>query len=186
MMRSVYETHIANDFIGSGVKQQPDQTCSLTFAKNDDLLAMVTREGFMFTKQFGELPYAIEEALRLSVTDYVLGAFAIPAGARQAASGRPELLFITNTGKAVQRDITWIEPAVSFKTRGQALVAPARRNAGTRLVGAALVSDGDWGVALLSDGRLVAHPVADLLSKGALPEVADDLQVVSFAVFSAA
>ena len=152
MLKSSFENHLQKSYIGAGILQRPDLSCSLVLANKDDLVVMASREGFVVSMAVSRLAFSTEEALRMAVTDYITSAFSV--------GRKPSLLFITNNGKALARESSWLEPAVSAKSRGQALFSAARREAGTRLVGAAAVDENDWAMALLSSGAVCCYRVA--------------------------
>jgi hypothetical protein len=173
---SFFESCVAKDFIGTGVKLPADQTFGLTLCGKDDQVVLVSQAGFVAGAAVERLPFTIEEALRLASNDHLVTAFAL--------AGREALLFVTHNGKAVQRAASWLEPAVSAKSQGQALLSPSRRAAGVRIVGAAAAAPEDWGLALLSDGTLTAHRLGDLLDRGALLPPDSPLEVLAFAAAS--
>jgi len=155
-----FESHIARGYIGTGIQSAPDKTCSLALCGLDDLLVLVSKEGFLVTLEIGDLPYTIEEVLHLGITDHIVTAFII--------GKKPSILVVTHNGKALQREAGRLESAVTFKTRRQAIIPKERREAGVRVVGAGAVTEGDWGFALRSDGKLAAYTVGDLFNRGSL------------------
>jgi len=155
-----FESHIARGYIGTGIQSAPDKTCSLAFSGLDDRLVLVSKEGTLITLEVGDLPYTIEEALKLGITNHIVTAFTI--------GKKPSILVVTQNGKALLREASWLEPAVTFKTRGQSIIPKERREAGVRVVGAGAVTEGDWGFALRSDGKLVGYTVGDLINRGSL------------------
>lgn len=169
---SFFESCVAKDFIGSGVKLPADQTFGLSLCSKADQMVLVSQGGFVASVSVERLPFTIEEALRVAANDHLVAAFPL--------AGRETLLFITNNGKAVQRDASWLEPGLSAKSAGQALLTGARRAAGMRMVGAAAAAPEDWGLALLSDGRLNLYRLGDLLARGALLPADSELQVAAF------
>jgi len=175
MKTSFFTPHLEEDYIGSGVKLRADKTCGLTFANKDDLFVMVSKEGYIFSMQAERLPTAIEEVIHLGFTDHIVATF--------VTSRKPSILFITQNGKAVHRDTSWLEPASSFKSKGQAILSKERREAGIRIVGAAPVDGADWGVFLYTDGKLVAHRLNDLLARGSVVTGQPTVQILSFSVF---
>ena len=172
---SYLASHVTEKYIGSGVKMPADRTCSLTLADKDDLYVMVSQEGYIFSMLVDRLPVAIEEVIHLGITDHIVAAF--------VAGRKPSLLFITQNGKAVNRDTSWLDQASSFKTKGQPLLSKERREAGTRVVGAAPASDGDWGIFLQSDGALTAYNLLELLAAGSVPAGNQSTAILSFASF---
>jgi DNA gyrase/topoisomerase IV subunit A len=172
---SFLATHVTEKYIGSGVKMPADKTCSLTLANKDDLYVLVSQEGYTFSMQVDRLPVAIEEVVHLGITDHIVAAF--------VAGRKPSVIFITQNGKAVNRDTSWLDQASSFKTKGQPLLSKERREAGTRIVGAAPAGDGDWGIFLHSDGALTAFNLHELLAAGSIPSENQSTPILSFAVF---
>jgi DNA gyrase/topoisomerase IV subunit A len=170
-----FTSHLEEDYIGTGVKLPADKTCGLTFANRAGLFVMVSQEGYIFSMPAERLPTAIEEVIHLGISDHIVSTFMV--------AKEPTILFITQNGKAVNRDTSWLEPANSFKSRGQPLLSKERREAGTRIVGAAPVDDAAWGAFLLADGRLFGYALNDLLAKGSLGLEQAGLQIVAFSQF---
>jgi DNA gyrase/topoisomerase IV subunit A len=170
-----FESHVAKNFIGTGVKLKTDQAFNLTFCGKDDLYVMVSKEGFILSVGVNLLPVTIEEILRLSITDHIITTFVV--------GKKPSLLFVTQNGKAIHRDTSWLEPTNSFKTKGQSLFSKERRDAGVRVVGAAPVDESDWGVALRSDGRLSVHKMADLFGSGVIHAGQLSVDLLGFTAF---
>jgi DNA gyrase/topoisomerase IV subunit A len=160
MKTSFFTAHLEGDYIGSGVKLRADKTCGLTFGNLDDLFVMVSQEGFIFSTQVEKLPTAIEEVIQLGIRDHIVSAFVV--------GRKPALVFVTQNGKAVHRESGWLEPASSFKLRGQAILSKERREAGVLIVGAAAVEETDWGVVLQADGKLIAYQVDKILAAGSV------------------
>ena len=175
MKTTFLAAHITENYIGSGVKMPADKTWGLTLANNDDLFVLVSQEGYIFSMPAGRLPIAIEEVIRLAITDHIVTAF--------VAGQKPSILFITQNGKAVHRDMGWLEVASSFKTKGQPLLSKERREAGTRIIGAAPVDALEWGVFLHSDGTLSVQRLSELVARGTLPLGGTADSLVSFASF---
>ena len=175
MKTSFFTAHLGENYIGSGVKVRADKTCGLTFANPPDLFVMVSQEGYIFSMPAEKLPTSIEEVIQLGNTDHIVSAF--------IAGQKPSILFVTQTGKAVQREAGWLEPANSFKSRGQAILTKERREAGTRIIGAVPVDEKDWGVFLYSDGILAMHQLNELMAKGNLRTGENEHTVLGFSVF---
>ncbi len=172
MMRSSFETHLARSYIGSGIKQSPDKTCALTFCNKEDRFTLATREGYLLTTEASQLSYTIEEMMKLSTTDYLVNAF--------VTGQKPSVLVVTSNAKVVHRQTDWLELAASTKTKGQAVFSQSRREGGTRVVGAAAVSDNDWGLALNMAGELSLHRAADLMANGAIPSQSELVEFITF------
>jgi hypothetical protein len=172
---SFLAAHLTENYIGTGVKLPADKTFGLTFADKDDLFVMVSREGFIFTMQTDRLPMAIEEVINLGISDHIVTAF--------ITDQKPSILFITQNGKAVHRDTSWLEPASSFKTKGQPLLSKERREAGIRIVEASPVDKADWGIFLQADGVLSAHRLSDLFASGSVPNLNPSVTILDFSSF---
>lgn len=121
---------------------------------------MISKEGRSFAMEANQLPLTIEPAFQIGATDHIVTTF--------TASKKPYLLFVTNNGKAVYRDIQWLEQANTFRTQGQLVFSKARRDSGTWIVGAAAVDEKDWGAGLTSDGDLRLYRVSELFENGTL------------------
>ena len=152
---------LANHFIGTGIRLPADRTFAIALGKKDDRLALVSAEGYLQLLEVASLPTAIEEVVRLGISDHLVAAFVPPA---QGA-----LLLATQTGKLIHRTLEGLELAASFKTKGQALLSPARREKGVRIVAAAPAAEGDYAAALHLDGGLTLHAVKDLFGSGVIP-----------------
>ena len=172
---SFLANHIAEKYVGTGVKLPADKTFGLTFSNKNDLFVMVSQEGYIFSMPVGGLPVAIEEVVHLGITDHIVSAF--------ISGGKPSILFITQNGKAVHREVSWLEPASTFKTHGQALLSKERREAGIRIVGASAVDETDWGVILSSDGTLTTYQLGELLAAGSILQGDHGVSILSFSSF---
>ena len=171
-LTSLAQSVLSNHYIGKGVCQKADQAFEICLSNDDDLLLMTSREGFTLCLDVGTLSYTAEERIRLVATDHIVSAFVARPGA--------SLFFLTQSGKIVHRTSDLLSPATSPRSRGQALLSEKRRQQGIRIVAAANVDMGDWGVSLNAGGQIVLHKVKDLLDTGTLPTV-DDL--LAFTVF---
>lgn len=177
MMISAFENHITRGFIGSGVKQKPDQTFSLALTRNADRLMLASHEGYLTSVSVSQAGYTAEEALRLGTTDYLVSAF-IPGE-------KPSLLTVTRNGKAIHREMSWVSASESSKSRGQPVFSQSRRDAGVRVASTAAVDEDDWSIILSSDGQLFLYQIGDLLAAGSIAAIQPPFEVVDFAVFSA-
>jgi DNA gyrase/topoisomerase IV subunit A len=174
---SFLESYIANGNVGSGVVSPADRTCSLALGSADDLLVIVSKEGSLASIPVGELPYTIQEASRLGPSDHVVAAFVLRE--------QPSFLALTHNGKVFHREVDWLAPAEQGKSTGRAILSKARREAGMRIVGAALVGEGEWGALLTSDGALRLYQVGEMVGAGSLLGGDSGLEVLGFAAFSA-
>ena len=164
---------LANRFIGTGIRLPADRTFAIVLGQKNDRLALVSTEGYLQLLEVASLPTAIEEVIKLGISDHLVAAFVPPA---QGA-----LLLVTQAGKLIHRTLDSLETATSFKTKGQALLSPARREQGVRIVAAAPAAEGDYAAALHLDGRLTLHPVKDLFGSGILPTPSElvDVAIIS-------
>jgi hypothetical protein len=176
MPKASFQGLITRGSIGAGIKRRPDKTALLALCGREDGLVLATREGNLLTMPVSRVPYSVDEVLQLSVSDYVIAGFPF--------SGTSNLIFVTNNGKIIRRDSAWLEPAGSFKSRGQAVFSPARRDAGIRLVGAAAVQEQDKAAVLRSDGSLWVHPIAPLVSTGAVETGPEPGELLAIAILA--
>lgn len=172
LREDAFETHLANHYIGAGVKLNSDKTCGLALCGKDDLFVMVSREGAVFSMEVARLPFTIEEALRLSPSDQILATFTIQPD--------QSLLLAAQNGKIVHREASWLEPAASFKGRGQSVLSKARREAGVRLVGAAALRPSGWAAALTHGGGLLVCPAEALFNSGSIFPPGEEGELLSF------
>jgi DNA gyrase/topoisomerase IV subunit A len=183
IMESSFESFLNNNFIGPGIKAQPDKPFGMAFARKEDSLVLISQEGLILSMDVGRLPFAVEEILQLSPSDHLEAIFTVAKstpGAPAAGEPAPTLLVITEGGKVVNREISWIESASSFRSRGQALFSKDKRSAGVRIAGGGLAGHSDWGFALHTDGSFTCHKVGDLVASGSLQEKTTNL--VGFAL----
>jgi len=174
IMENSLESFIANGYIGTGVILPADRTCCLGFCSKDDRWVVVSQEGYNQCLELSRIPFTIDEAVRLSNTDHIVNAFAL--------GHKPSLLFITQNGKVVQRETTWLENTSSFKSQGQPILSRGRREGGVRVVSAAAVVDEDWCVVMTSDGSLTSYKVEDLFNQGSVIAADAQLEVLGFTV----
>jgi DNA gyrase/topoisomerase IV subunit A len=179
--RALLENYLANNYIGSGTTHPLDRTCGMTFSNRDDLFVMVSQEGFVFSTTIERLPFSIEEALRLGMSDHMISAFTVKSG-NPPDNNSPSLLAVTQNGKAIHRVVDWLEPAMSFKTHGQSLFSKERRLSGIHIIAADLARKEDWGLALSSDGKVTIHKIADLFGSGSLLSGQAPAEFLGFAV----
>ncbi len=180
MIKTSFEAAVAKTFVGAGIKAKPDKTCTLAFTGKEDALVLASREGYLTTLDISQLPYTIEEVLRLGATDYLVSVFTL--------GSKSFVLMITDRGKILHREKGWIEKSASFKSKGQPLFSQARRDAGVRVAAAAAVDESDYAIALPSKGPLKLHKIADLFSAGSLgssgSQDSEDSLILDFAAFS--
>jgi DNA gyrase/topoisomerase IV subunit A len=158
---SMAQSILANHYIGTGVKQPTDRTFDLMLCRDEDRLVLVSWEGYLTCLETRQLSPSIEPVMRLGATDHLVAAFI-------TGSGRSALV-ATQIGKTILRLDESLETASSFKTKGQAVFSEQRREKGVRVVGAASVSENDWGVALDREGQLTLHALRDVFATGTIP-----------------
>lgn len=173
--RNYLQGYITRDYIGAGTRQKLDRPFGLFLANDTDMGVIASREGSLLAFSIHDLPYNAEETIRLSVTDYVINAF--------TQQDSTHIVMVTQDGKVVQREVTWLTPSTSLKTRGQQLIPTGRLSSGTRAAAILPCSESDWGVALAASGMLTLYRMADLFSAGSLPGAEAD-PVVDFKSFS--
>lgn len=167
------ESILANHYIGTGIRLPADVTFDLALCSKEDRLALVSWEGWLACLEVSGLPFSIEEAMRLGISDHLAAVFVIPPG--------QPLIAVTQIGKIIHRAAEGLD-TVDLRARGQMLFSSARREQGVRVVGAACASEADWAAALHRDGSLSLHTVSELFGSGAIPTQS---QVVAFAAFPA-
>jgi len=111
MLRGAFVTFVAKNFVGPGVVQPKDRTCGLTLCAENDRLVMVSKEGFSLTKETGSLSYRVEDTLQLGLSDHIVDSFAV--------GKKPWVVFVTQSGKVINRDSDWLKAASSAKSRDQ-------------------------------------------------------------------
>ncbi len=166
IMEGSFESFIAKDFIGSGVKAPPDKPFGLVFGRKEDWLVLVSREGYLLCIEIGRLPFAVEELIHLNSSDHIESAMVIPRASGSSISS--SIVVVTDNGKIINRDESWLEPATSFHSRGQSLISKEKRSSGIQVVGARLFSPADWGFAYHSGGQISAHGVGELIDTGVI------------------
>jgi DNA gyrase/topoisomerase IV subunit A len=174
MPRASFQSLLARGSIGAGIKRRPDKTAALAFCAREGKLVLATREGWLLTISAAQLPYTVDEVIQLAVSDFVVSVF--------NPLDKSEFIALTESGKVIHRETSWFEPAVSFKSRGQALYSTSRRASGARVIGAAAVEPADWGVVLRADGVLTALSIGELISSGLVETGSASTELAAFAV----
>ena len=96
MVRSAFESYVAKNYVGTGVKQTTDRTGGLALCDKDDRVVLASQEGWLLTVETARLSYAIEETLRLSATDHIVTVFAV--------GQKKQVVFLTDGGKCIARE----------------------------------------------------------------------------------
>jgi DNA gyrase/topoisomerase IV subunit A len=175
----LFESYVGKSYIGTGIKSPPDKTFGLVFSGKTDHIVLVSKEGYLLCLEIGPLPMTIEEVLRLNITDHIITSFTFDKGIASNAS----MLFVTQNGKVIHRHQEWLDVATSYKTKGQSLFSQDRRDAGVKLVGAALVRDDEWGFSLRSDGEFTTNKVKELIGTGVILSGEPGITILDFTTF---
>jgi DNA gyrase/topoisomerase IV subunit A len=159
-MTSMAQSILGNHYLGKSTLQKSDQPFDVTLSQKKDIFAFVTFEGHLLGLDVDALPYSAEDRIKLTASDYVIASF-VP---------HPEesLLFVTQTGKVIQRESSSLELSKSALAKGQALIPPTRLEQGVRFIGAESVRDKDRLVVLDAQGNLKVHPVEALTGAGSV------------------
>ncbi|HTX90043.1 MAG TPA: hypothetical protein VMC09_02405 [Anaerolineales bacterium] len=161
-MTSMAQSVLENHYLGRGAVQKTDRPLAMTLCKKGEQVALATLEGHLLGLNVDDLSYTTEERLRLEPHDHVVSLFGV--------SPEATMVFLTQSGKVIQRAAQSLEPAKSALSKGQALISPARLEQGVRFVGAAAVHAPDRILVLDAKGNLSLHLVSDLAGSGALPD----------------
>lgn len=159
-MTSLAQSILGNHYLGKSTLQKSDQPFDVTLCQKKDVFAFITFEGHLRGLDVDSLPYSAEERIKLTASDYVIASF-VP---------HPEefMLFVTQTGKVIQRERDSLELSKSGLAKGQALIPPARLEQGVRFIGAASVRNEDRIVVLEATGSLNVHLAEALTGAGSI------------------
>jgi hypothetical protein len=159
-MTSMAQSILGNHYLGKGTLQKSDQSFDVTLCLKKDLFAFVTIEGKLLGLDVNELSYSAEDRIKLTASDYVIGSFVPQAD--------ESMLFLTQTGKVLQREYDSLELSKSPLAKGQSLISPTRLEQGVRFIGAASVRDADRIAVLDSKGNLNIHVADSILGAGSI------------------
>ena len=171
-MTSMSQSVLSNNYLGKGTIQKSDQPLDVVLSQKKDRFAFVTYEGKLLGLDIDDLSYSAEERIRLAASDFVVASFIPQAG--------ESMLFITQTGKVIQRDGNNLELSKSPLAKGQALISPTRLEQGVRFIGAASVQDEDRIAVLDAKGNLRVHVVESITGAGSIE--ADGLTGVAVSI----
>ena len=159
-MTSMAQSILGNHYLGKSTLQKSDQPFDVTLSQKKDVFAVVTIEGHLLGLDVDALPYSAEDRIRLTASDYVIASF-VP---------HPDesLLFVTQTGKVIQRESSNLELSKSGLAKGQTLIPPARLEQGVRFIGAASVREEDRLVVLDTTGSLNVHLAEAMIGAGSI------------------
>ncbi|HSL30254.1 MAG TPA: hypothetical protein VK900_13730 [Anaerolineales bacterium] len=159
-MTSMAQSILGNYYLGKGALQKLDQPFDTVLCGKKDIFAFVTLEGKLLGLDVDALPYSAEDRIKLTASDYVIAAFVPRPG--------QSMLFVTQTGKVVQRESDNLELTKSPLAKGQALIPPVRLEQGIRFVGAASVGGEDRLAVLDATGSLSMHSAETLAGAGSI------------------
>ena len=151
---------LSNHYLGKGALQKSDQPFDLTLCSKQDRFAFVTLEGKLIGVDVNELPYSAEERIKLTASDYVIASF--------TPHTEETMLFITQTGKVLQRESSSLELSKSPLAKGQALISPTRLAQGVRFIGAASVRPEDRIAVLDAKGGISVHTTETMIGAGSI------------------
>jgi DNA gyrase/topoisomerase IV subunit A len=159
-MISMAQSILGNHYIGKGTLQKSDQPFDVGLCSKKDLYAFVTFEGKLIGLDVDELSYSAEDRIKLTTSDYVIASFVPHVD--------ESMLFVTQTGKVIYREVSGLELSKSSLAKGQGLISPAKFEQGVRFIGAASVRDRDWIVVLDSQGTLAIHLGESVTGSGSI------------------
>jgi hypothetical protein len=159
-MTSMAESILSNHYLGKGALQKSDQPFDATLCKKKDLFAFATFEGHLIGLDVDELSYSTEERIRLTASDYVVASF-LP-------HSDESMIFVTQTGKVIQRESDGLELSKSSLAKGQALISPSRLEQGVRFMGAASIRDSDRIAVLDATGNLTVYTAGGMTGAGSI------------------
>ena len=159
-MTSMAQSVLGNHYIGKGTLQKSDQPFDVTLCSKKDLYAFVSFEGKLIGLDVDQLSYSSEDRIRMTASDYVIASFVPHAD--------ETMLFVTQTGKVLQREYESLELSRSALAKGQALISPTKLEQGVRFIGAASVRDKDRIAVLDSRGNLRVHLAESITGSGSI------------------
>ncbi|OGO38988.1 MAG: hypothetical protein A2W35_02835 [Chloroflexi bacterium RBG_16_57_11] len=174
IVTSMAATILSQHYIGTGTVLPVDKVFETRLCGKESRVVLVSHEGYLLCLDAGRLPFSVEEAMRLGVTDHLVGAAVADPG--------KTILAMTQIGKLVALGDEELEITTLLKNRGKAIFSSQRRAQGVRVIGAAAVSEADWAVALHADGQVTLHAVSSLLGRGTLPVAGELLSFTTFSV----
>jgi len=159
-MISMAQSILGNHYLGKGTLQKSDQPFDVRLTLKKDIFAFVTLEGKLLGLDVNDLPYNVEERIKLTSSDYVIASF-VP---------HPDesILLMTQTGKVIHREHNNLELSKSPLAKGQALISPARLEQGVRFIGAVSVRESDRIFVLDAKGNLKIHSAESVTGSGSI------------------
>ena len=159
-MTSLAQSVLSNHYLGKGTIQKSDQPLDIILGQKKDRFAFVTYEGKLLGLDVDALAYSAEERIRLTTSDFVVASFLV----RQNES----MIFVTQTGKVIQRESESLELSKSPLAKGQPLISTSRLDQGVHFVGAASVKDKDRFAVLDATGNLTVHVAESIAGAGSI------------------
>ncbi len=159
-MNSMAQSILGNHYIGRGALQKSDQPFDVRLCSKKDLYAFVTFEGKLIGLDVDELSYSAEDRIKMTTSDYVIASFVPHVD--------ESMLFVTQTGKVIHREVEGLELSKSPLAKGQGLISPTKLEQGVRFVGAASVRDQDRIAVLDSKGTLSVHLAESVTGSGSI------------------
>lgn len=176
-MTSLAQSVLSNHYLGKGTIQKSDQPLDVILGQKKDRFAFVTREGKLLGLDVDELSYSAEERIRLTATDFVVASF--------LAQPNESILFVTQTGKVIQRESDNLELSKSPLAKGQPLISQSRLDQGIRFVGATSVKGEDRVAVLDGKGNLTIHLAESITGAGSIEAEGLTGEAVSIGVIPA-
>ncbi|MCC7119589.1 MAG: hypothetical protein IT310_13775 [Anaerolineales bacterium] len=160
-LASISDSILHNHFLGRGAVHKSDQPFTMALSNKNDVAAFVTYEGRVTAFDVEDLPYTTDERIKLSATDYVIGAFLLPKNSA--------LLCVTQNGKVIHRESASVEIPKSSASKGQSLIPATKLEQGVRFMGAVAVKDSDRIAVLDAVGRIAIDDAQTMLGNGSIP-----------------
>lgn len=179
--QNYFQTYVARDNIGSGVKQTGDKAFQLTLCNSNHAFILISKEGSLVAVSCTNLPVAIDEVLKPGPSDHVVAAFSmdVQPGEQEPAA----IALVTRDGSAYSYTPTWLDEKKLEKNQRKSLFSKLKRASGIQIAGAAPAAAGDWGLVLASDGSLLAFPLSGVKASGSpLPGVQEGAEALAFTV----
>ena len=154
--KNFFQKYISQGNVGKGINPSSsvDSPHSLTLCKADQTLAMVSRDGFVVGLSAGQVPVAVDSAIKLDPNDYVVSTFILEA--------EQSFVVVSHEGRAVRFEAGWLRTSARPGGKGQAVWSKSKRTMGVQAAGAFAAKEDDWGLGLKQDGSLVAIKVNEL------------------------
>ena len=176
-MISLAQSVLSNHYLGKGTTQKSDQPLDVFLCQKKGRLAFVTYEGKLLGLDVDELSYSAEERIRLTAADFVVASFLTHLN--------ESMLFVTQTGKVIQRESDSLELSKSLLAKGQPLISPSRLDQGVRFVGAVCVKENDHVAVLDAAGSLTIHVAESIAGAGSIEAEGLTGEVVAIGVIPA-